>query len=100
MRGFGFFAYKKQSSSQFPRDLTHSMPMILKLVRSPMADTFNNLDKSPTKLAQPGLQKSWDSIFPKAKMTNSPPPSLSFHLISTKPTAILTASHLVSLSTL
>lgn len=90
--GFWFFAYKKHSSSQFPRYLSHSMPVIQKAVMSSMTDTFNNLSQSPTKPAQPDLQKTWDSILPKPKNDQLPSLSLSFHLISTKPIAILTTS--------
>lgn len=73
-RGFWFSAYKKHSSSQFPRYLSHSMPMIRKAVMSSMTDTFNNLNQSPIKLAQSDLQKTWDSIFPKAKNDQLPSP--------------------------
>lgn len=39
-----------------------------------MTDTFNNLSQSPTKPAQPDLQKTWDSILPKPKNDQLPSP--------------------------
>lgn len=88
---FGFL-HIRNTAPLSSQGISHSMPVIQKAVMSSMTDTFNNLSQSPTKPAQPDLQKTWDSILPKPKNDQLPSPSLSFHLISTKPIAILTTS--------
>lgn len=81
MRGFCFCALETQLLSVPKGSLSFHVRDSEAVIPS-MTDTFNNLDKNPSKLARPDLQKSWGSILPKPQSDQFP--SLSFHLVLTK----------------